>query len=674
MTLFWLRELITVLVASIVVSVIFHRIKIPTVVGFLITGIIIGPGGLALIRNIEAIKVLAEVGVMMLLFTIGIEFSLERLQKIKRYFWLAGGSQVLLTIIVVIFISGIAGTVIQEAIFYSFLIALSSTAVVLKILGDKNQINSPVGQVSMGILIFQDIAIVPMLAFIPLLANLNSVSWLNLAERFVVSLAAVVAVFFAARKVMPHIIAAIIRTRVKEIFLFSALFACLGLAYFTASLKLSLALGAFLAGIIISESYYSHQVVADILPFKDVFNSLFFVSVGMLLDIRMAWKWKGLIALVVGCILMVKIIIVFLILRLLKLTRRVSWLAALGLAQVGEFSFVLATVGRQYGFLEGQAFDIFVSSSVLTILATPFFIGIGPKLADRLFRRWEVAKKPEAANLQAAELHDHVIIAGFGLNGQNLARVLKETGVPFIILELNPDTFRQVSRSGEPALFGDVSSPTILKEAGIARAKALVLAISDPAATRRAVSLARSLNHDIFIIVRTRFISEIDELYSLGANDVIPEEFETSVEIFVRVLEKYRLPRNIINTQVQVIRAERYGLLRASRSSSRRLTEKIYDFLEAGVVETFLLTSDSWLNGKTLGEIDLRGKTGVTVIAVVRDEISHSTPGADFKLQGKDVLVLVGDHQAMDHAFDYLSHGADRSMEERLRKSLIQGA
>ncbi len=655
MTFFLLRELITVLVASIGVIILFQRLKIPTVVGFLITGIIIGPGGLGLVRNIEAINVLAEVGVMMLLFTIGIEFSLERLQKIQRYFWLGGGSQVLLTIIVVIFISRLLGVHMREAIFYGFLIALSSTAVVLRILGEKNQVNSPVGQISMGILIFQDVAIVPMLALIPVLGNLNLVSWSTLAGRFLLSLAAVAAVFFIARKIMPPLISAIIRTRVKEIFLLSSLFACLGMAYFTASLKLSLALGAFLAGIIISESYYSHQVVADILPFKDVFNSLFFVSIGMLLDTRTTWGWKGLVIAVVAGIMLVKIIIVFFTVRLLQFNPKLSWITALGLAQVGEFSFVLATVGRQHGFLPVQAFDIFVASSVLTMLVTPLLIEFGPRWADRIFKRWEALQKPEAANLQETVLQDHVIIAGFGLNGQNLARVLRETAIPFIILEVNPDTFRQVCQAGDPVIFGDVSNPIILEEAGVKKARALVLAISDPAATRRAVSIARNLNQDIFIVVRTRFASEIEELYALGANDVIPEEFETSIEIFVRVLEKYHLPRNIINTQVQVIRSEKYGVLRGARSSSRRLTEKIYDFLEAGVVETFLVPSNSWVVGKTLGEIDLRGQTSVTVVAVVRGETTFSTPGAEFRLEAKDILILVGDHQSMDMAFNYLS-------------------
>ncbi len=457
---------------------------------------------------------------------------------------------------------------------------------------------------------------------------------------------------------MPPLISAIIRTRVKEIFLLSSLFACLGMAYFTASLKLSLALGAFLAGIIISESYYSHQVVADILPFKDVFNSLFFVSIGMLLDTRTTWGWKGLVIAVVAGIMLVKIIIVFFTVRLLQFSPKLSWITALGLAQVGEFSFVLATVGRQHGFLPGQAFDIFMASSVLTVLVTPLLIEFGPRWADRIFKRWEALQKPEAANLQETVLQDHVIIAGFGLNGQNLARVLRETAIPFIILEVNPDTFRQVCQASDPVIFGDVSNPIILQEAGVKKARALVLAISDPAATRRAVSIARNLNQDIFIVVRTRFASEIEELYALGANDVIPEEFETSIEIFVRVLEKYHLPRNIINTQVQVIRSEKYGVLRGARSSSRRLTEKIYDFLEAGVVETFLVPSNSWVVGKTLGEIDLRGQTSVTVVAVVRGETTFSTPGAEFRLEAKDILILVGDHQSMDMAFNYLSQSS----------------
>ena len=655
MNLFLMAELLTVLAASIIVIFIFHRLKIPAVVGFLITGIILGPGGFGLVKDLKAINALAEVGVMMLLFTIGLEFSLDRLQKIQRYFWLGGSLQVLLTIGLTAVLSLFFRIRLQEAILYGFLVALSSTAVVLKIMSDKNQLDSPQGQVSFGILIFQDIAIVPMLALVPVLANLQSVSLLTLGKHLILSVMAVAVVFLLARKIMPALISMIVGTRIKEIFLLSSLVACLGMAYLTASLGLSLALGAFLAGMIISESYYSHQVVSDILPFKDVFNSLFFVSIGMLLDTRIVLNLIGLVLAVVAGIILIKVITVFFTVRLLRFDPKSSLLAAFGLAQVGEFSFVLANVGRENGFLAGQDFQVFIASSILTILATPLLVELGPPLADRVGFKYQGGQRPEKSGVEPAFLVNQVIIAGFGLNGQNLARVLKETGIPYVILDLNPDTYRRISRAGEPIIFGDASSPVILKEAGIDRAKALVIAVNDPRATRRAVSLARQLNPEIFIIVRTRFASEIEELYSLGASDVIPEEFETSIEIFVRVLEKFHLPRNIINTQIQILRSEHYGLLRGARSSSRRLDEKIYDFLEAGVVETFLVPETASIAGKTLGEIDLRSRTGVTVIAVVRNEKTWSGPGADFRLQGHDVLVLVGNHQAIDQALGYLS-------------------
>jgi CPA2 family monovalent cation:H+ antiporter-2 len=657
MTLLLLLELVTILAASILVIVVFQRLKIPAVVGFLITGILLGPGGLGLVRDLGVINAVAEIGVMMLLFIIGLEFSLERLQRIQRYFWLGGGLQVLLTIAAVALISRLLGAKVEETLVYGFLVALSSTAVVLKLLSDKKQLDSPHGQISMGILIFQDMALVPMLAIIPLLANIKSVSVVALGSRFFLSLLAVAVVFFLARKIMPAVIGLIVRTRIKEIFLLSALFACLGMAYLTASLGLSLALGAFLAGIIISESSYSLQVVSDVLPFKDVFNSLFFVSIGMLLDTRMAWHLRWQVLAVVAGIILLKIAVVFSTVRLLRFNARISLLTALGLAQIGEFSFVLARVCQDNDLLSGPVFQVFVASSVLTILATPLLMEAGPRLVEKIQERGVLSASLERANMESEGLREHVIIAGFGLNGRNLARVLKETGISYVIVEINPETFRAACQAGEPVIFGDASSRVILQEAAIARARAMVIAISDPAAARRVVSLARQLNPEVFIIVRTRFVTEIEELYGLGADDVIPEEFETSIEIFVRVLEKYHLPRNIINTQVQVIRSERYGILRGARSSSRRLTEKIYDYLEAGVVETFLVPEGSWLEGKTLGEIDLRGKTGVTVIAVVRNEKTHSAPGADFRLETRDILVLVGDHQAMDRAFGYLENG-----------------
>jgi len=658
MTSFILGELVILLSISILIIFVSQRIKLPSVVGFLLTGILIGPGGLSLVKDTETINVLAEIGVVTLLFMIGLEFSLGRLKRIQRNFWLGGGLQVLLTTSVVVLVLFLLRVPIRNAVFYGFLVSLSSTAVVLKILSDRRETDSPQGQLCLGILIFQDLAIVPMIAMVPVLANVRSGSPSAILFRFLISGAVMAAVFAIARYLMPRFLHLIVRTRIREVFLITSLFVCLGMAWLTSSLGLSLALGAFLAGVIISESDYSHQVVSDILPFKDVFNSLFFVSVGMLLNTGVVWRSKLLVVGLVLSILVLKAVIVVLAVRILGYGSRVALITGLALAQIGEFSFVLASVGRANGILPGNIFQVFLASSILTILATPVLIQISPFLAARTERTlgWK-GRGREVGASPSRTLQDHVIVAGYGLNGRNLVNVLKEAGVRYIILELNPETVRRAVSGGEPIIFGDVSSRTILTEARIENAKTIVFAISDPATTRRGVKAAREMNPDLFVIVRTRFVSEIDELYSLGANDVIPEEFETSIEIFTRVLDKYHIPRNIIDAQVKVLRGECYGVLRGTCEAVRPSIERIADFLSAGTAETFYVMKGSWPVGNTLRAIDLRKKTGATVIAVVRGEKSFASPGADFAIAAGDTLVLVANHRDMDRAFQFLTSG-----------------
>jgi CPA2 family monovalent cation:H+ antiporter-2 len=658
MSLLFLREIVIVLAASIAVIYVSHKIRLPAVVGFLLTGVIIGPGGLALARDLRTINVLAEVGVVMLLFNIGIEFSLERLKKIQKNFWVGGGLQVVATIAVTAAVLAALHLRAEEALFYGFLVSLSSTAVVLKLMADRNELDSAHGRVSLGILLFQDMAIVPMIAVIPLLAHVGSFSAAAVLTRFLLAAAAIAAVFLAARFLMPRVLHLVVRTRIREIFLITALFLCLGMSLLTAGLGLSLALGAFLAGIIISESEYSHQVVSDILPFKDVFNSLFFISIGMLLDTAVVMRQWRLVLAVVLAVLLIKAVVASLTVRALGHAARVAMMVGLGLSQVGEFSFVLAGVGRLNGFLAGDAFQVFIAASVLTLLVTPFLFQRSASIADGISRRLKLERHiPEEH--RPAGLEGHVIIAGFGLNGRNLARVLKETGIPYIVLELNPDTVRGARAAGEPVVFGDVASRNILKEAGVEKAKALVLAVSDPASSCRAVKNARGLNPGLFIIVRTRYASEIEGLFELGANDVIPEEFETSLEIFVRVLEKYHVPRNIINLQVQLVRGECYGMLRGTCTAARPTMDRISDILAAGIVESYLVPQSAWFAGKTLGELDLRGRSGATVVTVIRDEKTFAAPGADFVLRVHDILVLMGDHKSIDRAVAILD-GRDR--------------
>jgi len=659
-----LRDLVVVLAVSVLIVFVSHKLRLPVVVGLLLTGVLIGPGGLSLIAHASTVNVLAEIGVVMLLFTIGLEFAPEKLRRVRRDFWAGGTLQVTLTVLASVAVLLLLEVPLRSAIYYGFLVALSSTAVVLKILADRAEVDSPQGRIALGVLIFQDIAIVPMIALVPVLAGVQAVSLGKIVLRFGLSGAVIAATFVLARFLMPRFLYLVVRTRIREAFLLTALLLCLGLAFLTFSLGLSLALGAFLAGVLIAESEYSHQVVSDILPFKDVFNSLFFISVGMLLDTGAVWKSKFFVLALVAGVLALKFLVAFATVAILGYSSRIAMMTGLALAQIGEFSFVLAGVGRPAGLMPAEIFQAFIASSILTLLAAPFLIQISPALAERGARwlpwRPRFVDSPSGAD---RERKDHVIIAGYGLNGRNLAHVLKEAGIGYVILELNPRTVREAASAGEPVIFGDTSSRTILLEAGIRRAKGLVFAISDPQATRRGVKLVRELNREMFIIVRTRYTAEVDDLLKLGADDVIPEEFETSIEIFTRVLEKYHLPRNLIEVQTKVLRGECYGMLRGSCSAVRPAAARIADLLAAGTAETYFVGEEDWAAGRILREIDLRGRTGATIIAVVRGEEPTTSPGAEFEIRGQDTLILVASHRDMDRAFRYLAGGGEALSE-----------
>jgi len=650
-----LKEFIIVLAASIVVSFISHKVRLPPVVAFLCTGILIGPSALKLVKDTHQIDALAEIGVVMLIFTIGLEFPLEKLKKIKKSFWLGGSVQVLMTASAVLLVLRFFRFSLYEGIFYGLVVSLSSTAVVMKIYSDRAEIDSPQGRLSLGILLFQDIGLVPMIVLTPLLARASSASLLSTVSGFLLRAAAAAGIILLMRQLIPRILYFVVRTRLREVFILTTLFLCLGTAFMTSSFGFSLALGAFIAGIIISESEYSHQVVSDIMPFKNLFNSIFFISIGMLLNLKSARNELFFIIPLTLSIFLLKSIILFLTVRIMKYNSKTALITSLGLAQIGEFSFVLANVGRQNGFFPEKIFHGFIASSILTIIATPFLIQYSHQLVEKsqkLFR-WKSRPEDDLERI-AKELADHVIIAGFGLNGQNLARVLKEAAIPYVILELNPDTIKKALKAGERIVFGDVSSPEILKATGIGKAKIIVFAISDPKTTRTGVKMARQINKNIFIIVRTRYVTEIDELYKLGANQVIPEEFETSIEIFTRTLEEFHIPRNIIDAQIKIIRGERYGMLRGLSKTPRSM-EKITDLLTAGTAETFFISHKSIVAGKSLKELNLRQQTGATVIAVVRGESSFTSPSPDFKIEKGDTLVLVATHKDMDRVFKYLS-------------------
>ncbi len=377
---------------------------------------------------------------------------------------------------------------------------------------------------------------------------------------------------------MPRLLEVMVRTGIREVLVLGALFACLGFALLTERLEFSLALGAFIAGIIISESHYSPQIEAEIVPFRDVFNSLFFISIGMLLDLGYAlahpWQVLGIAA----AVLALKAVATGAAVALLGYAWRIVVLVAAALAQVGEFSFVLLRVGQEHGLVDPGVYQTFIAASILTMVATPVLIALAPRWAA-----WgrERGAATAGEGLTPAGPSGHVVVVGYGLSGRNLARVLRAAGIPFVVLELAAEGLRRARAAGDPVLFGDATRRDILERAGVARASVVVFAISDLLAVLRAVTLARQLSPAVHIIVRTRMVSEIDALHRAGADEVIAEEFETSIEIFTRVLARYHVPANVIRAETRALRGERYAMLR-SPSGAGDVSQAVLELLGGG--------------------------------------------------------------------------------------------
>lgn len=647
----FLQQSVTILAAAVAVILVCARLRIPSVVGFLLTGILIGPSVLGLVGNRAQVELFAEIGVVFLLFSIGLEFSLERLRQIRRFFFLGGSLQGVLTLAGIVLLAVLAGFELRRGIFFGFLVVLSSTAVALKLYADRRELDAPQGKVLIGILLFQDFLIVPMIVLTPVLAGAVDAGPLAIAGRFLGSLLVVALVFAVARYGMPRLLHLLVRTGIREVLVLAALGACLGMALLTEALGFSLALGAFIAGIIISESEYSHQVVAEVVPFRDVFNSLFFISVGMLLDVPFALAHSLPVLVLAGTILTVKAGAAAGAVALVGFPARIMILVALGLAQVGEFSFVLLAVGREHGLIDRDLFQTFIAASILTLLAAPVLVGLAPRLAAWLSR----GRTAEAAAEPPGGLRNHVVIVGFGVNGRNLAHVLKAAQIRYRVVELDAGLVRQGLRAGEPVVYGDATRREILEHAGVPTAGAVVFGISDLEAVRRAIPLARSLNPGLYILVRTRLVDETEDLLRRGADEVVAQELETSIEIFTRVLERYHVPRNVIRAETRLLRAEGYLMMRTPADTG--LSAALIDALSAGTTDVFRLDGASAAAGKSLREIDLRRRTGASLLAVVRDGTSHPNPGADFRLESGDDLVLMGSHQEMERAFDALGGG-----------------
>jgi len=637
-----LNSIVIVISLSVVVLFIFHRLRAPTIVGFLLTGILAGPQGLGLISASEQVSLLADIGVVLLLFTVGIEVSLRDIIQLKKYVLVGGSLQVALTTLAVFLVMMSLDLPVGTAVLLGLLVSLSSTAIVLRIIQKREEFDSLHGRTTLGILIFQDMAVVPMMLLIPLLPGSTLALGSSPLAVALKGLSIVALIIISAKWLVPRILYSIARTRDRELFLLSIVAICLAVAWITSLAGLSLGLGAFLAGLIISESPYSHQAFGNIVPLRDVFTSFFFISIGMLLDVGVLIANPAFIVLLALAVMALKAALAGLAISLMGLPFRIIILVSLALSQIGEFSFVLSKVGFESGLISREYYQIFLDVTVLTLAATSLIMAVSPKVAEGMLRlplpsRLKARPYPSVSK-ELEALEDHLIIIGYGVNGRNVARSAKRESIPYLIVDMDPEIVMREGKSGEPIYFGDAASEAVLNHVGICKAKAMVIAISDPSATRRITELARRLNPDIFIIARTRYVQEMKPLHDLGADEVIPEEYETSIEIFSRVLSRYDVPRDKIESFIDQIRSDGYDMF---RSYSREPFCSADLSLMTEDISTLKVCQGSPASERTLGELELEA-LDIKPLAVHRGMDTLSNPDRGLMLLTDDVVILMG--------------------------------
>jgi CPA2 family monovalent cation:H+ antiporter-2 len=556
-----LQELVVVLGVAVAVVLVLSHVRLPTIAGLIAAGALIGPGGLGLVRDAARITVLAEIGVVLLLFSIGLEFSLARLRRLWRVLLLGGGLQVGLTALGVLAGALALGVPPARGLFFGFLVALSSTAIVLRALTERHEVDAPHGRLIIGALIFQDLCVVPMMLAIPLLAGQRGGAGALLAVLVKATLL-VVATAVLGRTVVPRFLKDVAATRRREVFILAVLGLCVGIAWVSALAGLSLALGAFLAGIALADGDYGHQALADVLPLRETLSSFFFISVGMLLDVRVLMERPLLVAALVLGVLVLKALVGAVSAMVMRFPPWVAVLAGLGLAQIGEFSFVLAHEGAAAGLLSAEEQRLFITMSVLTMAVTPVALHFGPRLAAGAvhLKRLEAligAHGPhhlEEAHSKA--LSDHYIIGGLGTAGKLVTRALRESQVPHVCIDLDPEVVSEARRRGESLYYGDITSAEILERAGIHRARALVLLLDDPVGAARAVSTARRLHASVPILVRVQRLGDIADLRERGASEVLAGELETALEAVSRVLKSTDLPEEVVVRLLETLRKD----------------------------------------------------------------------------------------------------------------------
>ncbi len=634
--------------AALAVAWLFRILRAPTVIGFLVAGALIGPGGFGLALREEV----AEFGLALLLFTVGLELSPRPLLHSGRRLIIASVVQIAGTALVFALITrfvlpvGTAG-----ALLLGMIAAISSTAIILGHLSRAGLTDSIAGTISTGICLAQDVSVIALLLLLPLFVPQSGATWRDVLFRGLVSLGGMLAITFMARMALPFILERVLARGGRELTtLLAVAMACTG-AWLAGLAGWSWALGACIAGLLLSETDLRHQFVADIMPFRDVFNALFFIALGMLVDFGVVREHALGLLIAVAATLVLKTALTAGAVVIAGWPLRIGLHQGLMLATVSEFGYILAGDASRLGLLPEGMLEVLIAYAVGTMVAGAAIVPVAGELASGI--AGVVSRphhRPAAGQAEAPEpgVANHVIVVGAGFTGHNLSRVLRAVHIPHVIIEMNRSLAAGARRTGEIVIVGDATQASILRRAAINTARAMVIVINDKRATQQIIAQARAARPDLYILARTHYLGELDVLYRLGAREVIAEELESSIEIFAHVLKQFGIPDNIIEAETAYIRSGRYAMLRGIPVTGA--PPDLLRLLEKTAVQSFYVEAMSPAGGRSIRELDLRAATGVTIIAVIRHGEPLTNPAADLRIQAGDVLVVVGTHKQIDQA------------------------
>lgn len=649
------NEVAIVIALAVGVTLLLSKFKLPTVAGLLAAGAVMGPNGFGFANSINTIMMLAEVGVVLLLFSIGLEFSVSRLRDIFRQVALGGATQVVLTALAATLVALALGQSLQVGVFYGFVFALSSTAIVLRSLNERRELDAPHGRFIVGTLIFQDLCVVPMVLIVPLLgASIEPHdALLSIGIALLRAAMVVFAMLGISRYIVPKFLGWVDASRSREVFLFAILGLCVGTAWLTSQVGLSLALGAFLGGMVVADTEYGHRAMGDILPLRDAFVSIFFVSLGMLFDVRVVLEHPWWIAILLAGFVLAKGLLATFAAQVMRFPPRVAWLSGVGLAQFGEFGFVLTQLAQKHQVLPESHVSPLLSAGILSMFFTPLLSRLAPHITagEKLLAPLEKllgVRSIDEADDTTQSIRDHIVIIGFGVAGQMAARTLRMCNVPLLVLELNADNVRLGKKMGLPVYYGDATSEEALRHAHIEQAKSVVLLINDSTAAERVVDTLRRVAPQVGILMRTRYMAERNALFALGAHDVVAEEVEGAIEVISRMLGQLGTPRNLIDERIRDLRA-------TTQTSERKLTLKRQrlsddELLKELKIESVWVRDNSPALGQSPASLRIRSETGALLVGIKRRGEFLQVVDPTEVFEAEDVLYFVGNSVTLSKA------------------------